>query len=338
MREKPPLQDKRLIACLRHSYGLEVTRLEFLPLGADYNSAVYRVESGESISSFLKLRKENFEQTSLIVPKFLHEQGIRQVIPPRKTVDGRLWSALDAYTCILYPFIDGRDGFEVSLSDEQWIEFGAALEGIHSVILPPDLQDRIPSESFSPYWRKKAEYFLLQVDQVVYKDPLAAQMASIIRKHRKEIRFLIKRAAELAATLKSQPIKRVLCHSDIHAGNLLIAENARLYIIDWDNPILAPKERDLMFIGGGVGSIWNTAREEALFYQSYGSHDLDLTALVYYRYERIVQDIGAFCEQILLNTEGEADRQLALHYLKGQFLPGEVFEIACQTDQKLKGA
>jgi hypothetical protein len=42
-----------------------------------------------------------------------------------------------------------------------------------------------------------------------------------------------------------------LCHSDIHAGNILIDVNDDFYIVDWDNPILAPKEHDLMFIGGG---------------------------------------------------------------------------------------
>ena len=31
---------------------------------------------------------------------------------------------------------------------------------------------------------------------------------------------------------------------------MLIHENSDIYIVDWDEPIMAPKERDLMFIGG----------------------------------------------------------------------------------------
>jgi spectinomycin phosphotransferase len=88
---------------------------------------------------------------------------------------------------------------------------------------------------------------------------------------------------------RSRPLEPVLCHSDIHAGNLLLTSDGDLYIVDWDNPILALKERDLMFIGGGVAGIWNKAREEALFYQGYGSSDINLIALTYYRYERIIQ-------------------------------------------------
>ena len=33
----------------------------------------------------------------------------------------------------------------------------------------------------------------------------------------------------------------VLCHSDIHGGNVLIDGNDAIYIVDWDEPIIALK-------------------------------------------------------------------------------------------------
>ena len=39
--------------------------------------------------------------------------------------------------------------------------------------------------------------------------------------------------------------KFVLCHSDIHAGNVLLGGNETIYIVDWDDPIMAPKELSL---------------------------------------------------------------------------------------------
>ncbi len=65
-----------------------------------------------------------------------------------------------------------------------------------------------------------------------------------------DIRRLVDRAEQLGKKLQKHSPKFVLCHSDIHGGNVLIHENSDIYIVDWDEPIMAPKERDLMFIGG----------------------------------------------------------------------------------------
>jgi len=270
------------------------------------------------------------------VPYFLHEQGISHVIPPLRTKDGQLWTRLNAYAGILYPLIEGQNGFQHQLSDDQWIAFGAAQKGVHSVNLPPGFQREIPSETFSPYWREKVKYFLVQAGNKSFEDSIAANMAAGLREHRNEIGFVIERAESLGEALQSQPFDRVLCHTDIHAGNLLLDTDGALFMIDWDEPLIAPKERDLMFIGGGIGGIWNTIREETLFYHGYGGKDIDLTALTYYRYERIVSDIAEFCQQVFSSIEGTADRERSLQKFHSIFLPGQVLDMAYKTDQVLR--
>lgn len=80
-----------------------------------------------------------------------------------------------------------------------------------------------------------------------------------------------------------------------------------------------------MFVGAGLG-IGDTSAGAALFYQGYGAAEIDAAALAYYRSERIVEDIAAFCQQLLLTDEGGADREQALGYLTDSFLPGHVVE------------
>ncbi len=103
--------------------------------------------------------------------------------------------------------------------------------------------------------------------------------------------------------------------------------------MDWDNPILALKERDLTLIGGSY--FWNGAREEALFYkgysQEYGPIKVDQIALAYYRYERVIQDIDVECEQVFLTTEGGEDREQAYQYFTSNFLPNHLIELAIKT-------
>lgn len=40
MLTKPDLKDEKIIACLQEHYGLDVAEISFLPLGADFNTAV----------------------------------------------------------------------------------------------------------------------------------------------------------------------------------------------------------------------------------------------------------------------------------------------------------
>ena len=333
MLEKPELQDELIISRLHDGYGLRIAGVAFLPLGADLNTAVYRVVADDGRQHFLKLRRGVFDETAVAVPKFLSDRGIAQVMAPIATRTQGLWTSLDALNLILYPFIEGHSGFDVDLSDRQWVELGATLKSIHTTVLPSGLSRRVQQETYSPQWRDSVKTFQARIEGSAYNDPVAAKLAAFLQTRREEIQFIVERAEQLGTTLQRQASEFVLCHADIHAGNVLIGANDELYIVDWDTSILAPKERDLMFVGGGVGGVWHEAREEASFYQGYGKAEIDPVALAYYRYERIVQDIATTCEQIFLTAEGGEDREEGLQNLMSQFLPDNVVEIAHKSDK-----
>jgi len=95
MLEKPDIQDEKIIACLQDEYGLLVVQVAFLPLGADLNTAVYRVVAKDETSYFVKLRRGVFDETAVALPKFLSDQGIGHIIPPwqpRRGNSGQVWT------------------------------------------------------------------------------------------------------------------------------------------------------------------------------------------------------------------------------------------------------
>lgn len=332
MLEKPEIQDERLIACLHDGYGLRATQLAFLPIGADVNTAVYRVGVGTGSSYFLKLRRGPLDAMSVAIPRFLADQGIEQIIAPLRTTTGHLWSTgLESFTLTLYPFVEGSDGYEAILSEEQWVEFGAALKRIHAVTLSPALRRGLPRETYSPRWRDEVKAFQNSIRIGALADPVAAELATFLQTKATTIHELVEAAESLSCALQGRAQEWILCHADIHAGNLLIGRDGSLYIVDWDTALLAPKERDLMFVGSGLGPGWDRPREAAWFYRGYGPAEINPMALAYYRCERLVQDIAAFCEQILATTGGDADRRQALRWLIRNFEPGGVFEIAIQS-------
>ena len=331
MLEKPTISDQLLISRLQEEYNLRVVELTFLPLGADMGTAVYRV-AGDGTAYFLKLRK-GFDEIIVTVPLFLKSQGIQEIIAPFETRSKQGWADFGEYKMILYPFIEGKNGFQMDLTDDHKRELGAALKRIHTTKILPELKSMIPQETFSPYWRERVKEFQRQIEQTSFDDLNAAKLAEFIRSKRSEINRLIERTEALASELQPQSHELVLCHTDIHGANILITNTDEFYIVDWDAPLLAPKERDLMFIGGGIDDIWKSKRDESIFYAGYGKTDIDFTVMAYYRYERVIEDLAAYGEQLLWTDEGGADREQAYRRFTGNFDPGSTIEIARQTDK-----
>ena len=332
MLEKPNIPDELILSCLRAEYGLHNAQIEFLPLGADMGTAVYRVLAMDGTLYFLKLRR-GFDEIVVTVPLFLKSWGLKEIISPFETKSKQAWADFGEYTMILYPFIEGKNGFETELTDPHKHRLGSALKAIHSAPVPPELQRLIPKEAFSPQWREIVKSFQVQVEENSFQDPNAAKLAMFIKSKRSEISRLIERTEELASGLQYKPLEFVLCHTDIHGANMLITEQEDFYIVDWDAPLLAPKERDLMFVGGGIDTIWKSKRDESVFYEGYGNTDIDFTVMAYYRYERVIEDLAAYGEQLLLTDEGGADRPEAYERFTDNFEPGSTIEIAVKTDE-----
>ncbi len=332
----PALPTDTIIACVRESYGLHIHRATFLPIGADVNTAVYRLDAEDGTPYFLKVRRGDFDEVAVAVPAFLHAQGIRSVMAPLATATRQLWVSGHDFVWILYPFVEGHNGFKAALSDAQWVALGQSLKAVHGSVLPPALARRVPREAYSSRWRDAVKEFDQQVDTHAFDDdPVAGRLAAFWATKRREIRAMVERADQLGRALQQRACPFVLCHTDLHAGNVLLSVNGELAIVDWDDPIFAPMERDLMFVGGGVGAVWDSAHEEAMFYQGYGSTEIDPLALAYYRYERIVADLAAYGLEIFGMQGSVEDREHGLEGLMAQFLPNRVVEIAHRTYQQL---
>ena len=290
--------------------------------------AAYRVVTTRGANLYLKLRRGGFDLPSVALPHHLSLKGIGWVIAPVPTHDQQLQAALEGFTLAVYPFTEGRNAFECPLSESQWLDFGAALRQLHVATVPDSLGETIPRETYGPRYREQAQLFLEMAERETFEEPVARELGRFLRSKDGVIRTLLRHAEELAAVLERESPAFVICHGDIHAANVLIARDGPLYVVDWDTLVLAPKERDLMFIGAGVGGVWTGESEERLFYQGYGPTTVNRKALDYYRCERVVEDIVAYSEQLLLTDGGGRDREPGLGKLIAAFERGNVVEVA----------
>lgn len=335
LNKKQSFPPQRIIDCLNANYDIKAISLTLLPIGADLNASVYKAKIQNGRSFFVKLKRDNRYDMSVALLASLQSSGIEQIIPPIKTIGGELTLLLDDFTLTVYPFVDGLNGFCYNLTEDQWVTLGKVLRQVHEFDLPISIKDRIRKEVFS----SKCRDILRSLDAHIYGDLVGDErtlkLQAFIKEHRATIRRLVDRAETLSQKVQQQSPEFVLCHSDIHGGNVLVDENGSIFIVDWDEPIMAPKERDLMFIGGGVTNVWNKLQEEVFFYRGYGNTYVDKVILAYYRHERIVQDIAEYGQALLLTSDGGEERLEMYKQFIGMFEPNGVVDIAFKTDEEL---
>lgn len=318
---------------LTQAYRLRAVRSELLSAGAGTTSAAFRVIADDETRHFLKLQQGELNPSALALLAFLHhDKGIEAVMAPIPTADGALSTQSHGFSWTLHPFFDGQNGFDSALSDRQWIALGQALGAIHRTELPEALLASLPKESYAHQWREGVRRYQRRFINGTAGDGIVQRFLAFWEEHAEEIDTVVYRSEQLASILLERPPRLVPCHSDIHAGNVLVGDGDRLSIVGWHAPILAPKERDLMFIGGGVGNAWNQPRQQAPFYEGYGPSEIDTVALAYYRYERITKDVLELCDRILDSAKaGAEEREEGLRRMQSLFLPNGVVAIAHQS-------
>lgn len=318
---------------LSGAWGLPSPHVEPLTRGADRASRLYQVRDSSGARWILKWRSGPVNHGALRLPHFMRGNGEQAFPAPSPTIEGELHVALSNGYLALLPLIDGHDGFERPLDADAWRQLGRALRALHDAQLPDDLRRGLPQETFSARSCAALRATLPQI-HAAGGDPLLRRLSRLLRRQRESLAWLLDRSEALARRLRRRDLPCVACHGDIHAGNVLVDCGNRLHLLDFDTLQLAPRERDLMFIGAGVAGRWQTARECAPFHEGYGPLRPDPTAIAFFRCERIVADVLDYCRQIF-DGDSAADREFALGELQRQLAPGPELRIARESVEAL---
>lgn len=313
----PDLQPRLLFAALEEAYSITSTQIAFLPLGADPDSAAFRADDW-----FVKLRRGPHGAVGAQIAHALFAQGITAVVAPIPARDGRLWTAVAGWHMLVYPFLDLTPASARPLSDAQWAEFGGAVRRVHDAHIATDLWTQAPPVKYDATWRNDLRTLLPKIEAYDGEDGLALALREFIRTERVRCTALIERSESLAVHMRMQPPTHVLCHTDLHGYNVLTDEAGRVRLVDWDAPLRAPRERDLMFIGGAQFGTLTAAEEQRLFFTGYGPAEVNTTAVEYFRRERIIEDLVLYARQVLEATDSPAERAAALKYFRVNFEPG----------------
>jgi spectinomycin phosphotransferase len=323
---------KEISEIIASEYGISVSSIEHLNIGFDGNTMVYKLHSFDEKKYFLKIRTQNFTESSLNIPVWLSKNNwFKNIINPVETIDKKLYVEKSSQYMIVFPYINGHSGGDVPLTKDQFIEFGKFMNYLHTTKYPEEQLNSIPIEEYNQKYRKMVKKYLGNIKEKVHSDPIILEFLDTLEINRNTIIGLLNFLNMAVNEISHSRQNLCLCHGDIHANNIFIDEND-FYIVDWDTIIMAPKEKDLMFIGGGVGGKWNSEEEVINFYKGYGQNTkIDNELLKYYRCERIIQDIYEFYHEIIGSKYDMEKRKLCLKHFKSQFEPKNVVEIGLNT-------
>jgi spectinomycin phosphotransferase len=331
-----PLPQAALVDALRSSYGIVASRLEQAERGKDFAASVHRVYVDAPAPRYIvKLRPAGAPRNvAAAVARHLADSGVPGVVAPVRSNTGSVSAVAGAHSLTVYPFIDGRLGIDMPMSDASWRALGRFARRLHGSVLPPDLAESVPRETYRPYTIET----IAQIDAAATAMPPDAvdettrPVLDLWRSERARILELADRTRALGDALRRRSLPLVTCHADMHTGNLIV-NDAGVWVIDWDEVVLAPKERDLMFsVGGGISTDLVDTNATMRFLEGYGDVEIDQEALAYYRHAWAEQDVSGYAWRALLDpTATDAQRADAAAILIGLFRPGEIVDLAARS-------
>ncbi len=327
VREQPRIPEERLRACLQDQYDLYPFTLEFLPRGKDYKAGVYRVVSEQSTAYLLKVTSRSLYEPRCLVPRYLNDQGITSVVAPVPTKSNDLWTKLMDWTVIVYPFIYG-DTSLTGMTNEQWKEVGTIFKRIHQVQLSPEGFESLRKETFDPieYVRWIRAFETQHLHSRHGGSASERALLTSWEAHQSTIHKVVTSLEKLAEVLQSRIFPYVICHADLHAANLLRDHAGQVFVIDWDEVMLAPKERDFIFI---------RAPQADAFWEGYGQREIDWRALTYYLWERVVQDLIECTQDVCFRDDLGEETRDDIAQMFDEILEGSIINAAYAAEAHL---
>ncbi len=304
---------RRLLAHLFDLYGLASARLERTAPGADSAAATFRAV-GDQADWFVKVRRGGTPETGAAVCAGLAQLGRSEILSPVLSRDHDAVTHLDGSSVVVWPNRSGRNGFEAPQSPSVLDTVGQVVRAVHDAPIPPDLAAVLPHEPLDDRWRRGARQAICEV----------------LPQHRARVERLARAADRLARPVDRRPRRWVLCHADLHAGNVLVGPDGPVTILDWDSAMFAPRERDLMFPGAAVAGTWTGDEHVTSFLRGYNAgrsvYRPDPAAVAYFRCDRICEDIVITTRDIFDPTN--PNRADSVRNLTTQFEPGDAVEAA----------
>lgn len=173
---------------------------------------------------------------SLPIVEEMHNNGIDRICYPIRGIDG-LYHFVDDTLIVLYNHIPASQSFDYDLNT-----FGKLIAEIHSVTIK-DTSVASKERLDSPL----PKLFSERIENILSSqsaDAVILEFKKLLMTHEEELRQNLAEYIRLKKLCPQKDLSLVITHGDVPT-NILVKSPTDIYIIDWDELLLAPAERDL---------------------------------------------------------------------------------------------
>lgn len=296
----------RVRTVVGREFGVRLVELEPVTGGLDHGARVWFATDASGGGWSVKA-SERDGRFGLALAAALGDEGITGIAAPRRAGDGRPWAEDSGSLVSLAPWIVGDDAVDSGEDALSWEEFGAVLRSVHDADPPAGAT---PTRRGIRRVHRPPAALLAEVDERV-----AIDEHPVWREHRDRLHALAR--AERRLKRSRVPTSRVPVHGDPHPGNVVIDENGRPWLIDFDDATVAPREVDLLLVELGVIFARPiTELQRRAFRAGYGETLIDDERIARFGCVRAIEDVAT---TVLRTVDAPEEAQHEL--LDGQLGP-----------------
>ncbi|MBK9122036.1 MAG: phosphotransferase [Chloroflexi bacterium] len=302
MRTPPPIPTKAIEAALHDEFEFEFPLLTFVRGGEEaWGFKVASAQGAFHLKIYGSVDESLLER--LVACRALRETlNTDRVVSAVPTRAGSLMFRIGGFDAALFPYLLATPLREQEWTEEQAVAIGRLIAKIHAASLDVPLT----SEHFSTAAADTAQNVLDALPAALEsQDPVHHATAILLLPCEGALRREIEQLRHAAEQMRRVSVPMVVCHGDPTWGNILFGPEP--YLIDWDDMLYAPKERDLVFFADPNNLVL------AGYRQAGGNADLDADALMYYRALWNNEEIADFGGRLLFESHSAAqsDHDLA---------------------------
>lgn len=192
-------------------------------------------------------------QAGAAAAQFLAGRGHEYVIPPLSTLSGgAIQHAPPGWAVQVTPYVEGRSTDQGSWADpHEHAQIGRLIGQLHAEP-PPSF---LPRGEFTIPGRATIESALAELADPWTGGPYAGPARALLSASAATVTGYRQRYDSLATEIASDPQPWVLTHGEPDSDNVIRTASGSMYLIDWSTAKIAPRERDLLDVLPGAGSV-----------------------------------------------------------------------------------